>query len=59
MTTIKDTLISIIGSYVPSGSGISGIDFEFVAAAAMFGICLWFTFSFIRTFFCGLMNRRW
>lgn len=59
MTTFKDAIISVIGTYTPSGSGISGVDFEFIAAVVMFGICLWFTFSLLRTFFCGLLNKRW
>ena len=59
ITTIKDTLSSIIGNYTPSGSGIAAIDYEYIAAAVMFGICLYFCFSFIRCFFCGIMGKRW
>ena len=61
MTTdlIKNIIADIIGTYSPSGSGFSGADWEYIAAALTFLICLWFTFSFIRTFLCGVMNRRW
>ena len=59
MQTFKDAIVAVLGNYSPSGTGIAGVDFEFVAAAVMFGICLWFMFSFIRTFFCGLLNKRW
>lgn len=59
ITTIKDTLSNIIGTYQANGSGISGVDYEYIAAACMFGICLWFTFSLIRSCFCGIMNKRW
>lgn len=56
---IKTLLADIIGTYTPSGTGFANIDFEYIAAAAVFLICLWFTFSFIRTLFCGVMYRRW
>lgn len=61
MTTdvIKNILTNIIGSYTYVGSGFGDIDFEYIAAACTFLICLWFTFSFIRTFLCGVMTRRW
>lgn len=59
VTYLKDVLINVIGSYTYNGSGIGDIDFEWIAAAAVFIICLWFTFSFIRTFLCGVMSRRW
>ena len=56
---IKNIIADIIGTYNYTGSGFGNIDFEYLAAAATFLICLWFTFSFIRTFLCGVMNRRW
>ena len=56
---MRQALIDIIGNYSPSGTDIAGMDWEFIATAAVFLVCLWFTFSFIRTFFCGVMNRRW
>lgn len=59
VTYLKDVLADIIGSYNYQGSGFGDIDFEYIAAAAVFIICLWFTFSFIRTFLCGVMSRRW
>lgn len=57
--TIKIILADILGTYSPSGSGIAEMDWEYIASAAVFIVFLWFTFSFIRTFFCGVMNRRW
>lgn len=54
---IKNILADIIGTYDTSLTDC--IDWEYIAAAATFLICLWFTFSFIRTFLCGVMNRRW
>lgn len=59
VSLIKDLLQNIIGTYTYNGSGFGDIDFEYLAAATVFIICLWFTFSFIRTFLCGVMNRRW
>ena len=59
VTYLKDVLADIIGSYNYHGSGFGDIDFEYLAASAVFIICLWFTFSFIRTFLCGVMSRRW
>ena len=59
MTTIKDTIVQLIGSYSPGGDSISHIDFEWIVAACAFLICLWYVFSLLRTFFCGIMNKRW
>lgn len=56
---MRDALIDILGEYNPSGDYFGGADWEFIATAVVFCICLWFTFSFIRTFFCGIMNRRY
>ena len=56
---IKTIIADIIGTYTPTGTDIAGMDWEYIAAAFTFLICLWFTFSFIRTFLCGVMSRRW
>ena len=52
MTTdlIKTLLADIIGTYQATGTDIAGVDWEYLAAAATFLVCLWFMFSFIRTF---------
>lgn len=54
---IKTILADIIGTYDTTLTDC--IDWEYIAAATTFLICLWFTFSFIRTFLCGVMSRRW
>ena len=56
---IKNIIADIIGTYSPSGTGFAGADWEYIAAALTFLMCLWFTFCLIRTFLCGVMNRRW
>lgn len=57
---MRDAIAAILGEYTPlAGGGIAGIDYEYIVSAVVFCICLWFTFSFIRTFLCGVMNRRW
>ena len=58
-STIKDMLADLIGTYVPLGTGFSGIDFEYIFSGIIFCICLIYTFKFMYGFFCGLMNRRW
>lgn len=56
---IKNLLADIIGTYNSTGSGFGDIDFEYIAAACVFLICLWFTFSFIRGLLFGVLNKRW
>ena len=56
---MRDALAAILGEYTPTGNGIANVDYEYIFSGFVFCICLWFTFSFIRTLLCGVMNKRW
>ena len=56
MTTdvIKTILADIIGTYDTTLTDC--IDWEYIAAATTFLICLWFTFSLLCLFLCLVQN---
>ena len=56
---MRESLAAILGEYTPSGTGIAGVDYEYIFAGIVFCICLYYTFSILKSIFCCLMSRRW
>lgn len=58
-----DEIIDLFGQYQPITDSVTGeyicADYTYILAGVVFCIVLWFTLSFIKTFLCGVMNRRW
>lgn len=56
---MRQTLEDLIGTYTPSGTGIAGVDYEYIVCAVIFVLFLWFTLSYLKTIIAGLLSRRW
>lgn len=56
---MRAALQAILGQYTPSGSDIAGVDWEYIACAAVFILFLWFCLSYLKTVIAGIMSRRW
>ena len=60
---MRVALAGILGTFDPIWDPDTGeficLDWEYLVSAAVFLLCLWFVFTMIRTFLCGVMNRRW
>lgn len=59
MTDFRTALHGILGTYTPTGSDIANMDWEYIFCGAVFLLCLWFVFSYLRTVIAGIMSRRW
>lgn len=60
---MRDAIADILGEFQPVIDPNTGelicLDWEYLVSAVVFIVCLWFVFCMIRTFLCGVMNRRW